>query len=213
MFGTTAVLTTSTTIIAMLWITTSTQSAAAQNTSSVEPDQTIEWKKYNSTILGLSIDYPSTWNIQEKQNRFEEGIDLKIDSFVNVSSGPNSKGFMSFTGTVILDRNITTLTTTIMEYLLEAGETYIDPRDFENRLVEGVNTSRYKIGGENAGSFITVFDVKNSDYKDAYEHVVTIHNNRVYYFSFMSHAGVFDTQRVTEIRKHMFDSIKWLDDS
>jgi hypothetical protein len=57
MFGIAAVVTSSTTIIAMLWITTLTQSAAAQNTSSGEPDKTIEWKKYNSTILGLSIDY------------------------------------------------------------------------------------------------------------------------------------------------------------
>ena len=42
---------------------------------------------------------------------------------------------------------------------------------------------------------------------------LTIHNDRMYVFSFMSHAGVFVTQRVTEIRKHMLDSIKWLDDS
>jgi hypothetical protein len=47
--------------------------------------------------------------IFKKRNRFEEGIDdLKIDSFVNVSSsGPNSKvqlvdlDFMSFAGSVI----------------------------------------------------------------------------------------------------------------
>jgi hypothetical protein len=225
MFGITAVITTSLTIMAMLWITTLPQSAA-QSTSGIEPDEAIEWKNYNSTASGLSIDYPSTWNIQDKQNRFEEtcsncteGIDLTIDSFVNVSGiihllDPDFMSFAVITHPEVPDRNITTLTTTIMDGLLESDKTQIDSQDFENRLIEGVNTSRYKIGGENAGSFITVFEEKNNDYKDAYEYVVTIHNNRVYQFSFMSSpAGVFDTPRVTEIRKHMLDSIKWLDDS
>jgi hypothetical protein len=69
-----------------------TSYAYAQNNTERSPPETIEWKNYNSTILGLSIDYPSTWNIQEKQNRFEEscsncpeGTDLAISSFVNVS--------------------------------------------------------------------------------------------------------------------------------
>lgn len=109
------------------------------------------------------------------------------------------------------NRNITTLTTTIMDSYLEYVNNQTD--DFETRLIEGVNTSKYKIGGENAGSFITVFEEKDGDYKDAYEWVVTIHNNQLYQFQFMSHAEVFDSQRVTEIRKHMFDSIKWIDDS
>jgi hypothetical protein len=39
---------------------------------------------------------------------------------------------------------------------------------------------------------------------------LTVHNNQIYFFSFKAPAEVFDTQRVTEIRKHMFDSIKWL---
>jgi hypothetical protein len=154
------------------------------------PPETIEWKNFNSTRLGLSIDYPSTWNIQEKQNRFEEGSDLTIDSFVNVNSGPNGKvqlvdpdymSFAVFTNPEVPDRNITTLTTTIMHGQLEYANSHMD--DLKNRLIEGVNTSRYKIGGEDAGSFITVFE--DTDYKAAYEYVVTVHNNQVYDFSFM----------------------------
>jgi hypothetical protein len=109
------------------------------------------------------------------------------------------------------DRNITTLTTTIVDSYLEYASSQSD--DFEARLIEGVDISRYKIGGENSGSFITVFEEKDGDYKQVYEWVVTIHNNQLYQFKFMSEAEVFDTPRVTEIRKHMFDSIKWLDDS
>jgi hypothetical protein len=122
--------------------------------------------------------------------------------------------FMSFAGFVIpevADRNTTTLSNSYMDDHLEY--TNSQSEDSETRLIEDVNASRYKIGGESAGSFITVFEEKGTDYKDAYKWVVTIHNDRMYVFSFMSHAGVFDTQRVTEIRKHMLDSIKWLDDS
>jgi hypothetical protein len=180
------------------------------------PPGIIEWNNHNSTLLGLSIDYPSTWNIQEKQNRFEEGIVyLEIDSFVNVSGRINlvDPDFMRFSiltiplHEVMDTTKITTLTTTMMDDHIEYANSIED--DFEIRLIEGISTSRYKIGGENAGSYITVFEEKDSDYKDAYEFVITVHNNRIYQFSFMSHAGVFDTQRVTEIREHMFDSIKW----
>jgi hypothetical protein len=72
------------------------------------------------------------------------------------------------------------------------------------------------LAGKNAGSFITVSEEKDSynnssgDLGIAEEYVVTAHNNQVYEFSFMASAKVFGTQRVTEIRKHMFDSIKWL---
>jgi hypothetical protein len=118
--------------------------------------------------------------------------------------------FAVFIDPEVTDRNITTLTTGLMDSYLEPTN---DTEDFENRLIEGVDTSRYKIGGENSGSFITVFEEKDGDYKDVYEWVVTIHNNQLYQFTFMSHAEVFDTPRVTEIRKHMFDSIKWIDDS
>ena len=121
---------------------------------------------------------------------------------------------MSFAGFVIpevADRNTTTLSNSYMDDHLEY--TNSQSEDSETRLIEDVNASRYKIGGESAGSFITVFEEKGTDYKDAYKWVVTIHNDRMYVFSFMSHAGVFVTQRVTEIRKRMLDSIKWLDDS
>jgi hypothetical protein len=218
MFGITAVITTSVTIIAMLWVMTLTQSAV-QSTSGIEPDKAIEWKNYNSTASGLSIDYPSTWKIQDKQNRFEEscsncpeGTDLEINSFANVSGEirPLDPVFMKFAVLIepeVPDRNITTLTTGLMDSDLEPTE------DFENRLIEGVETSRYKIDGENSGSYITVVEEKDGDYKQVYEWVVTIHNNQLYRFTFISDTEVFDTPRVTEIRKHMFDSIKWLNEN
>jgi hypothetical protein len=75
------------------------------------------------------------------------------------------------------------------------------------------------LAGENAGSFITVnqegeeqdsYNNSSSDVALAEEWMVTAHNNQIYTFLFMAPPEVFDTQRVTEIRKHMFDSMKWL---
>jgi hypothetical protein len=114
------------------------------------------------------------------------------------------------------DKNVTVLTNSYMDNTLDHD---LFEGEFERHPIEGVNTSRYKIGGENAGSFITVnqegeeqdsYNNSSSDVALAEEWMVTVHNNQIYTFLFMAPPEVFDTQRVTEIRKHMFDSMKWL---
>lgn len=173
--------------------------------------QDIQWKNHNNTILGLSIDYPSMFIVQEKQDRFEEGASLIIQSYLE---GPN--GTTTFTSPVIVffqadldlmastnqaDKNITTLATSLLERT-------IDYQSVRESKIEGVNTTRYKIGGEDAGSFITVTRIDSNNL--ASEYVVTVHNNQVYTFKFMTPAKEFDTPRISDVRKHMFDSISWL---
>ena len=90
--------------------------------------------------------------------------------------------------------------------------------DYEKRLIESANVTKYGIGGEKAGAFTYVLDSK--DYTDgettttpvsAIEVVTTIHDGKSYIFSFFASPENFDNPTLTEIRQHMFNSIKWLD--
>lgn len=42
--------------------------------------QSIEWSNYKNANFGITFDYPSSWTISEKPNRFEQGPDLSIGS-------------------------------------------------------------------------------------------------------------------------------------
>lgn len=178
--------------------------------------QDIQWKNHNNTILGLSVDYPSMFIVQEKQDRFEEGAPLIIQSYLEGPNGTTTFTSPTFTSPDIVffqadldlmastnqaDKNITTLATSLLERT-------IDYQSVRESIIEGVNTTRYKIGGEDAGSFITVTRIDSNNL--ASEYVVTVHNNQVYTFKFMTPSKEFDTPRISDVRKHMFDSIRWL---
>jgi hypothetical protein len=173
--------------------------------------QDIQWKNHNNTILGLSVDYPSMFIVQEKQDRFEEDAPLIIQSYLEGPTGTTtftSPDIVFFQADLDLmastnqaDKNITTLATSLLERT-------IDYQSVRESIIEGVNTTRYKIGGDDAGSFITVTRIDSNNL--ASEYVVIVHNNQVYTFKFMTPAIEFDTPRMSDVRKHMFDSIRWL---
>jgi hypothetical protein len=78
--------------------------------------------------------------------------------------------------------------------------------------------NKYKIGGEQAGAFTYVQTKKDYSSSDstyngpgaAAEVVSTIHNGQYYLFQFIASSENFDNPTLTEIRQHMFNSIKWL---
>jgi hypothetical protein len=163
----------------------------------------LSWETYNSDRLGLSIKHPSTWDIHEKENRFEKGVDLGMETREESGRRTFSANLENPTNTT----DIAELTDTIMDR--DVGGYFDINREI--RLMEATNTTRYTIDGEKAGSFITVIHNKNdtSDLGIAAEWVVTTHNGRTFVFIFSSPGEDFDTQYVTEMRKQMFDSIKW----
>jgi hypothetical protein len=94
--------------------------------------------------------------------------------------------------------------TAIQEFVVN----YFDV-DYENRLIENANLTRYTIDGDREGSFVYA----NQDKDDgltlgtAAEVIITVHNGTGYILQFFSSAENFDTPVATDIRQHMFDSI------
>jgi hypothetical protein len=164
-----------------------------------------QWSTYNSSKLGFSIEYPSTWDVHEKQSRFEQGTDLTISS-----PDPFSPLGGQFDASVIgksPTTNVMMLTNTAIN---EIVVDYFDV-DYEKRLIENANLTRYTIDGERAGTFVSVLQDKEDDLNlgTASETVVTVHNGTGYILQFFNSAENFDTPETTDIRQHMFESIKW----
>jgi hypothetical protein len=77
--------------------------------------------------------------------------------------------------------------------------------------------NKYKIDGENAGAFTFILKTKSylNDLPPNYigtaqEIVSTIHNGEAFLFQFLASGENFDNPVLSEIRPHMFNSIKWL---
>lgn len=162
----------------------------------------IQWNTYNSSKLGFSIEYPASWAVYEKQSRFEQGTDLRISSPI-LTEGRFD--------VVVIDspptRNLQVLTNFAIQTLV------IDyyNLDYEMRLIENSNFTRYSIDGERSGSFVSLLQDKEQGLYlgTASEVVVTLNGNKGYILQFVIGAENFDTPKTTEIREHMFNSIKW----
>jgi hypothetical protein len=81
----------------------------------------------------------------------------------------------------------------------------------KRHLGEDVNTSKYIIDGERAGSF-TYGDLNKGIGIPllGVEFINTIHNGNYYVFGFASNAKHLDDTQASAIRTHMLNSIKWL---
>jgi hypothetical protein len=183
--------------------------AQTPNPNSTQTNNTtnqIQWKVYTNNKFGFSIEYPQSWIVSEKQSRFEDRVELEIES--PDISDPNSGAFNFVDASPTPISNIKVLTNIAIEDTLGIFDV-----DFSFRLIDGANVTKYEIYGEKAGAFTYVLDSK--EYDDsipvvAVEAVNTIHNGKAYIFQFMSATENFDNPTLTDIRQHMFNSIKWL---
>jgi len=185
--------------------------AQTSNPNSTQTNNTTnqtQWKVYTTNKFGFSIQYPQSWTISEKQNRFESGVELTIES--PDISDPNRGAFNFVSSGPTPTNNIRILTNIIIDELVGGFDV-----DYDRRLIENANITRYKIDGENAGAFLFVTDSKELGDRTpvpvtAAEVVMTIHNGKSYFFQFISSPETFDNPILTDIRQHMFNSIKWL---
>jgi hypothetical protein len=169
-------------------------------------NQIITWKNYSNNEFGFRIEYPSDWIVKEKQNRFEPGIKLIIRSTENPSSSIYSDFAFGGSGP-ISSSDVATLTEDEKKQTIDNN---LDIND-ERHLVEDVNTSKYIIDGERAGSF-TYGDLNKGAGVPllGVESINTIHNGNYYVFGFASNAKHFDDTQASAIRTHMLNSFKWL---
>jgi hypothetical protein len=170
----------------------------------------LQWAVYTNDEFGFSVEYPQSWVIEERENRFENTVDVGIiapDDF-----DPNWGRFNLLYSSPSSTSNIRVLTNLLIDSIVGSYDT-----DYDKRLIESANITKYQIGGERAGAFTYVLDSR--DYSSgetittpvhAVEAVGTIHDGKEYVFSFVASPESFDNTTLTNIRQRMFNSIKWL---
>jgi hypothetical protein len=166
----------------------------------------LEWKTYSNDKFGFSVEYPSNWIVKEKTNRFEPGVEITIASNKSLQNPTSGAFFVTGNSPVTID-DIEVLTNYDKKL---AVDDYFDI-NYDRKMVEDTNITKYMIGGEKAGSF--TYGEYSKDTNNALtgiEQVVTTHNGKFYFFTFQSSTKYFDDPSNTAIRTHMFESIRWL---
>jgi hypothetical protein len=174
----------------------------------------IQWANYTNDKFGFSVEHPLSWIIEERQNRFENTVETAIIA-PGTKSDPNW-GRLNF---VYASPSTTTNIRVLTNLLMDAAIGGFDVT-YDGRLIEGANTTRYQIGGERSGAFTYVLDKKDftggettTTPDSAIEEVATIHDGKEYIYSFVASPENFDNSALTQIRQHMFDSIRWVNSS
>jgi hypothetical protein len=158
----------------------------------VTAQRIIEWKTYTDQKLGVSAEYPSTWEVKPKLNRFESGPDVTItgEGFDLRLAKLQTEGASDFS----------------LKTLANGAQNRLVTQNPSASLIEDIDTSRYTIDGEQAATFLYTFEQQGI--KAAQQIVITKHEGVVYLFSMIGDPDLFDQKK--EIMDHFFNSIKFL---
>lgn len=154
----------------------------------------IQWLTHTSNNCKLTIDYPSTWTVKEKQGRFDTSMEgeLKISN-----NNPSVQNLPSIIFTICEEYdNQTTLLgiTNILEEKMASSTKIVDYPHLEKNL----------IGGRDAGVFAVM-----SEHIGIEEYNV-INGTILYQFSYMDLVDHFDGPEGKQVRDHILKSIKFL---
>lgn len=162
------------------------------------------WTTHISNICKLSVDYPSTWTIVEKQGRFDTTVNGKLQ----ISTNNTAKGGLPYIHFVNCDlRND-------LGSLLDETNTLQNsaPSSQGYELVEHSHLERNFIDGKDAGVFAVV--IPHTDvyaYPDRASEIYTVINGTMLYqFAYVDSVDHFDTPEGKQIRDEILKSIKFL---
>ena len=171
--------------------------SAAENSTS-ESFATGNWTTFTSDVFGISFDYPSTWNVEEKGNRFDAGADVAV-----------SNGDIRFSAFKVLDRpEDNPLKTSALAFNTRMIQDGVE-KGGQDTIIEATDVKKYKIGGERAGTFVTKHDDGTFPPSGVQTFFVT-HNGDGYMIIFRAPTETFDTPETQVTMNKMIKSFKFL---
>jgi hypothetical protein len=162
----------------------------------------IVFLNYTSEKYGIHFEYPSDWDVLEKQSRFDEGGDIAvksgINSFIISRYDDLYSGFGSSDIEIATNRMLNDFSRAMFGY---------DVRTIEE-------PTYLTIDGHKAGTFLVTFKEKFSGYgvKGAIQQWIIFVGNIGYLIMFSSSANIFDSPENIDIRDHFINSIKYIGD-
>jgi hypothetical protein len=130
------------------------------------------WTAYENRVLGISFNYPSDWEIEEKKNRFDTAADVSVTdgsiTFLVIKlDNPKSELLQS------LDLSDATKA-------LEGAAGEAEGK----RIIEETDVTKYQVDGERTGTFLYASNEELTD--DAVQIFLVLHNGKGYNLAFTS---------------------------
>ncbi len=161
----------------------------------------LQYSNYTSDKYQIQLQYPTDWDVTEKQSRFDKGTDLKIQS-ASLPGGLMLMQYLNFTEEPISDFQ------TLLYQMYKSSIT----GDYSKEIKVIEQPSFMTIDGQRAGTFLYTTKDKYEEFapKVGAQNWIVLTGNHGYLLSFSAVSNVVDDAQNIEIRDHFIKSINFL---
>lgn len=161
----------------------------------------LQYSNYTSDKYQIQLQYPTGWDVTEKQSRFDKGTDLKIQS-ASLPGGLMLMQYLNFTEEPISDFQ------TLLYQMYKSSIT----GDYSKEIKVIEQPSFMTIDGQRAGTFLYTTKDKYEEFASemAAQNWIVLAGNHGYLLFFSAVSNVFDDPQNIEIRDHFIKSINFL---
>lgn len=167
-------------------------------TSTIDEDGN-SWTEYTNSDLGISFEYPASWGLQEKENRF----DTSAEAVVYDRDGAGYNMFKLISRDDAMEQTIDSLGFDFAVNILE------DAFSKDYRIVEGADFDRYAIDGKETATFLYVAEVEEL-YETPTQVFIVNDDGNLVTFGYQDTKANFDTPESQERMEHIINSIEFL---
>ena len=150
---------------------------------------------YSNSNLGISFEYPSTWSLDEKENRFDTGADVTVGDGLHLFSLIRFDDDFNKQGVDLLG--------------LSGVAEQTKPAD--HRMIGQVEENKYIVDGEDSASYVSVNDNSIVNSNAAMETIMVLHDETVFLMRYQDMQDKFDTPESQQIINHIMDSFRFID--
>lgn len=151
---------------------------------------------YSNDRLGISFEYPSDWNVEEKINRFSKYSDVQVH---NGSSSFKVMKSQSSSDTEMAEK---------LGGLKEVVGIILPP---EERVVGAIEENMYAIDGTDTVSVLTAMEGLTNVPDKGLERILLIYNDVLYVLTYQNTVDQFDSKQSQETIGHILASFRFID--
>jgi hypothetical protein len=160
----------------------------------------LDWGTFRSDECKMNINYPTNFTVEKNLNEYES-----TDDFTILSDNPYIR--------VIFDCNNLDESSSINNYSEDISKIQEKLLGYDDFMMEDNNTTKWKVDGSNALSFIYASgEGAHTGTVTTNEVIYIPHNNGTITIRFISLFSDFDSLQTQELEKEMINSIKFLID-
>jgi len=167
-------------------------SVLSNNTDEIRSNYTV----YSDARLGVSFEYPSDWQLNDKINRFAKNSDVIVYNNSNSFSVMKSQ---SSSDAVLVEK---------LGGPREIVDIILPP---EERIVGQIEENKYRIDGTDTVSVLTALEGIANVPDKGFERFLLVHDGTLYIFTYQDSVEKFDTKESQDNLNHIINTMRFLD--